>query len=400
LVRVRSDSDTPRRVNDDDDDAPVVVFEEMEPVTMFPVVVENVIVEQKPMPTPSMEESKTVDPWEYVLAMMKQQPELRERLLNEFGLAPVEKKPVENRPVLIEEPVQSEEVVEEAGEACFEQKEEDQMVHDNIMCDHCKCNPIVGIRFKCTICNDFDLCSDCEAKEVHPTGHPLMKIKVRKEKDDMSGVWRRKCPMAERKTRGPRRCMAKSQRLYAKFIGDSTIQDRSYLAPGSQHIKTWEMLNTGFIAWPAGVKVQLLSGDRDVIDASSMDITLPEVQPNEGCFINLIVNAPEKPGRYITYFRLVSPTGTRFGPRFWLDFFVPEPEPVVEQKAVEAVAVEVANNPIDKGYARSLQRWGDQLMELSAMGLGEDASLNVFLLEKFQGDVARVVNWYLDQRRI
>jgi len=278
------------------------------------------------------------------------------------------------------------------------------MVHDNIMCDNCKCNPIVGTRFKCTICSDFDLCSACEAKDVHPSGHPLMKIKVRKEKDDMIGVWRRKTPVPERRGHhhGPRYFgkPLQTNRLYAKFIGDSTIQDRSHLAPGSQHLKTWELQNSGPTAWPAGVKIQYLSGDIDIVDQTSLDMTLPEVPSNERCLINMIVNVPEKAGRYITYFRLQSPQGNRFGPRFWLDFFVPEQEPVVEQKVVEPVAVPETPAVVDKDFARSLHKWGNALMELKDMGLGEDASLNIFLLEKFRGDVARVVNWYLDQRRI
>lgn len=36
-------------------------------------------------------------------------------------------------------------------------------------------NGIVGIRYKCSVCNNYDLCSRCEATSDHP--HPFLKIK-------------------------------------------------------------------------------------------------------------------------------------------------------------------------------------------------------------------------------
>lgn len=36
--------------------------------------------------------------------------------------------------------------------------------------------PLIGIRYKCAICENFDLCEKCESKGDHP--HPLLKIRV------------------------------------------------------------------------------------------------------------------------------------------------------------------------------------------------------------------------------
>ncbi|XP_038626765.1 sequestosome-1 [Tachyglossus aculeatus] len=47
------------------------------------------------------------------------------------------------------------------------------MVHPNVTCDGCQ-GPVVGTRFKCSICPDYDLCSTCEAKGIHKEHHMLV----------------------------------------------------------------------------------------------------------------------------------------------------------------------------------------------------------------------------------
>jgi len=37
----------------------------------------------------------------------------------------------------------------------------------------------VGIRYKCSVCPDYDLCETCEATSDHP--HPFLKIKTLKQ---------------------------------------------------------------------------------------------------------------------------------------------------------------------------------------------------------------------------
>jgi hypothetical protein len=49
------------------------------------------------------------------------------------------------------------------------------IVHAGVICDGCKVCPIQGIRYKCSVCVDFDLCDKCEAEKQH--AHPMLKIR-------------------------------------------------------------------------------------------------------------------------------------------------------------------------------------------------------------------------------
>jgi hypothetical protein len=46
----------------------------------------------------------------------------------------------------------------------------------SFICHSCFADPILGTRFQCSICTNFNLCAACEAKAVHPPTHPLIKI--------------------------------------------------------------------------------------------------------------------------------------------------------------------------------------------------------------------------------
>jgi hypothetical protein len=50
-------------------------------------------------------------------------------------------------------------------------------IHQGITCDGCSVSPIVGVRYKCTVCQDFDLCEKCEESGKHPIDHVLIKMK-------------------------------------------------------------------------------------------------------------------------------------------------------------------------------------------------------------------------------
>jgi len=65
----------------------------------------------------------------------------------------------------------------EEKEEKFQPEPEQLVVHQGVHCNCCAF-PVVGVRYKCVICVDYDLCSRCEALNVHPLDHPMMKIEV------------------------------------------------------------------------------------------------------------------------------------------------------------------------------------------------------------------------------
>ena len=52
---------------------------------------------------------------------------------------------------------------------------ENKKIHPGVICDGCN-GAIIGTRYKCTICKDFDYCEKCEEKSNGSHGHPLLKI--------------------------------------------------------------------------------------------------------------------------------------------------------------------------------------------------------------------------------
>jgi hypothetical protein len=53
-------------------------------------------------------------------------------------------------------------------------KSNSSAVNDLVACDGCGMHPIVGPRYKCCVCKNFDFCAKCEEIRDHP--HAFLKI--------------------------------------------------------------------------------------------------------------------------------------------------------------------------------------------------------------------------------
>eukprot|EP01125_Pyxidicula_operculata_P009288 TRINITY_DN3062_c0_g1_i3.p1 TRINITY_DN3062_c0_g1~~TRINITY_DN3062_c0_g1_i3.p1 ORF type:complete len:413 (-),score=83.89 TRINITY_DN3062_c0_g1_i3:113-1351(-) len=51
-----------------------------------------------------------------------------------------------------------------------------QIIHEGLLCNSCS-HPIIGYRFKCTQCSNYNLCETCESKNNHDKSHIFVKIR-------------------------------------------------------------------------------------------------------------------------------------------------------------------------------------------------------------------------------
>lgn len=54
-------------------------------------------------------------------------------------------------------------------------EKQNEEIHDGVECDVCGVNPITGIRYKCSVRDDYDICQNCEVADAQP--HPMLKIR-------------------------------------------------------------------------------------------------------------------------------------------------------------------------------------------------------------------------------
>ena len=64
------------------------------------------------------------------------------------------------------------------GKKKEEKKEEKKEIHILVSCDGCHMCPLVGKRFKCETCPNFDFCEACYKKEKEKHGHPFKVVET------------------------------------------------------------------------------------------------------------------------------------------------------------------------------------------------------------------------------
>jgi len=63
-----------------------------------------------------------------------------------------------------------------------------QQVHHGIICDGCQQTPLQGRRFKCKVCPDYDLCQTCVEKDCHP-GHEFEEVPECRAPGNVCPMW-------------------------------------------------------------------------------------------------------------------------------------------------------------------------------------------------------------------
>ncbi|KAL4575295.1 hypothetical protein LXL04_022137 [Taraxacum kok-saghyz] len=105
-------------------------------------------------------------------------------------------------------------------------------------------------------------------------------------------------------------------KLDSIFVLDVTIHDGTIMAPRTTFTKIWRMRNNGNVIWPYGSRLQWIGGDR-LSFSVSVDIKIPTDGLHVDKELNITVDmtAPERPGQYVSYWKMTSPSGEMFGQR-------------------------------------------------------------------------------------
>ncbi|KAL8118394.1 protein JOKA2-like isoform X2 [Apium graveolens] len=181
--------------------------------------------------------------------------------------------------------------------------------HSGVRCDGCGIHPISGPRFKSKVKEDFDLCSICFADigieaEYIRMDHPMI------YKDPMQQY------CLGRQTTFP----ADHSKLDSCFILDvSNILDGTIITPSTQFTKIWRMKNNGSVVWPHGTHFVWIGGNL-FSKTISCDLKIPAEGFPVDKEIDIAVDftAPVQPGRYVSYWRMSTPSGHKFGQRVWV----------------------------------------------------------------------------------
>ncbi|KAI8329220.1 hypothetical protein BC941DRAFT_443370 [Chlamydoabsidia padenii] len=215
--------------------------------------------------------------------------------------------------------------------------------HGNVICDKCD-NRIIGIRYKCGHCFDYDLCETCEALTPHDPKHIFLKIRHclpfgnlpgtpllpkfdGTTKSTPSTIYQKPTVNTISPTRHntPPFYDSNNGLLSAEFVDDITVPDGSEMPPNKRFFKVWKVKNNGRVAWPNGCTLIFNGGDifRSYPSSERLhDCLVPSLLPGEETKITVELTTPDAPGRHVSYYRICSSEGIRFGDRLWCDLNV------------------------------------------------------------------------------
>lgn len=196
--------------------------------------------------------------------------------------------------------------------------------HRGVQCDGCGVHPIAGPRFKSKVKEDFDLCSVCFSKMGIETEYmridrpaPSRRPHSFKGLGDPQQPWVRSSTLPD-SMRGFE-MNPKQLKLDSRFIMDVNVIDGTLMAPSTHFTKIWRLRNSGTIAWPQGTKLVWIGGDKLSASLSiDLEISADGIPLENELDVAADFTAPELPGRYISYWRMASPSGQKFGQRVWV----------------------------------------------------------------------------------
>ncbi|CAN7033291.1 hypothetical protein IGI04_031623 [Brassica rapa subsp. trilocularis] len=197
--------------------------------------------------------------------------------------------------------------------------------HKGIRCDGCGVLPITGSRFKSKVKEDYDLCTICFSVMGNEGDYTRMDKPAsvqhshpfRGQLTPISNPWVGHVPQPQH---GGLHLRCTRPKLDSRFVLDVNVLDGTVFAPSAQFTKIWKMRNNGSLVWPHGTQIVWIGGDR-LSNSLSVDLQIPvegAAPIDSELDVKVDFVAPELPGRYISYWRMASSSGAKFGQRVWV----------------------------------------------------------------------------------
>ncbi|XP_038683440.1 protein JOKA2-like isoform X2 [Tripterygium wilfordii] len=193
------------------------------------------------------------------------------------------------------------------------------MFHKGVRCDGCGVHPITGPRFKSKVKEDYDLCSICFSEMGNEADYIRMdRPQSYRHSQSVHGL-RDYHPRVIRQFLKGDSAKPARPKLDSRFVLDVNVLDGTVMAPSTSFSKIWRMRNCGDSVWPQGSQLVWIGGDR-FSSTISVNVEIPaDGVPIDG-ELDVAVDfiAPQLPGRYISYWRMSTPSGVKFGQRVWV----------------------------------------------------------------------------------
>jgi hypothetical protein len=172
--------------------------------------------------------------------------------------------------------------------------------HGSFSCDVCmKKQPVKTTMHGCRSCN-FDVCNACNVQHgILPAAAPVAAPTVISTPPSVMTT-------------------VESAPPQAKFVSDVTLADGCVVRPGEKLSKVWRVRNSGAERWPAGTRIGHVGGDAFGGPLSGVEV--PLAAPGEAVNVSVPFVMPVQPGRYTSYWRMMTPhpQNAKFGHRFWV----------------------------------------------------------------------------------
>ncbi|KAK6209302.1 hypothetical protein LQW54_006407 [Pestalotiopsis sp. IQ-011] len=174
--------------------------------------------------------------------------------------------------------------------------------------------------------------------DVKPT--EIQKEAIKAEETEKEPIEKEQIPIVEKQ-------QAPEPDLIAVFRHD-TIEDGTVMPSNHTFEQTWVLRNEGKVAWPAGCSVKFVGGDymgavdptrptgvRELISASESTVCYNQLQPGQEFSFTVLMRTPERDGKVISYWRLTTRDGVKFGHKLWCDVTVDTPQKIKEEPEEE-----------------------------------------------------------------